>query len=304
VPAVLKDLSSGRSFPLEDFTLVGRGEGVTVQLADAGVSRQHASIRREDRDYWLVDLGSANGSYVNGVELTAARVLRDGDRVQLGNSTLLFEHSRVAAPAAAPADDDRTRISLAHSAPVASQTVTLFVGDLQGFTRMSEQLSPDEVAALLREWYADCQSILRRHGATIDKFIGDSVFAFWHGVDIATRARALAAAQELRSVEIDPASPTRQLLKSERDITLDCRIGIHIGTVAVGQMGKGITTALGDAVNIVFRIEALTRTVSQPILVSAAFASGWTPDAGAFLPCGRHMVKGAAEPVEVFAPAL
>jgi adenylate cyclase len=67
-------------------------------------------------------------------------------------------------------------------------------------------------------------------------------------------------------------------------------------------MGKGITTALGDAVNLVFRIEALTRTVSQPILVSAAFAGGWQPDAGAFRSCGRHAVKGAAEPIEVFAP--
>jgi adenylate cyclase len=302
VPAVLKDLASGRSFPLEDFTLVGRGEGATVQLADAGVSRQHASIRREDGNYWLVDLGSANGSYVNGVELTAARVLRDGDRVLFGSSTLVFEQSRAAAVIAAPADDDRTRISLAQPSPVATETVTLFVADLKGFTRMSEQPSPDQVAALLREWYADCQSILRRHGATIDKFIGDSVFAFWHGIDPATRARALAAAQELRSVEVDPASPTRQLLKSERDITLDCRIGMHIGTVALGQMGKGITTALGDAVNIVFRIEALTRAVSQPILVSAAFAGGWQPVTGEFRSCGRHAVKGAAEPIEVFAP--
>jgi adenylate cyclase len=181
--------------------------------------------------------------------------------------------------------------------------VTLFVADLKGFTRMSEQLSPDQVAALLREWYADCQLILRRFGATIDKFIGDSVFAFWHGVDVATRAKALAAAQALRSVEIDPASPTRLLLRAEHDISLDCRIGIHVGTVAVGQMGKGITTALGDPVNIVFRIEALTRTVKQPILLSAAFVNGWQPDAGEFRSCGVHMVKGSAEPIEVFAPA-
>ena len=301
MPAILKDLSSGQSYALEDFTLIGRGEGATLMLSDAGVSRQHASIRREDRDYWVLDLGSANGSFVNGVELTAARVLRNGDRLQLGNSILMFLDTGAAADPS-PADDDRTRISLAQPRAVASEAVTLFVADLKGFTGMSEQLDPGQVAALLREWYADCQSILRQHGATIDKFIGDSVFAFWHGVDIPTRARALAAAEALRSVEVDPASPTRQLLKSEHDITLDCRVGIHVGTVAVGQMGKGITTALGDAVNIVFRIEALTRAVSQPILVSAAFVAGWQPDSGAFRSCGSHMVKGAASPIEVFAP--
>src|SRR4051812_48408197 len=102
VPAVLKDSTSGETFPLQDFTLIGRGDGATLQLTDTGVSRQHASIRREDRDYWLVDLGSANGSYVNGVELTAARVLRHGDRVQFGNSTLVFQQSEVAS-ASAPA---------------------------------------------------------------------------------------------------------------------------------------------------------------------------------------------------------
>jgi adenylate cyclase len=302
VPAVLKHTSSGEAFALDDFTLIGRGDGVTLQLADAGVSRQHASIRREHYDYWLVDLGSANGSYVNGVELTSARVLRHGDRVQFGGSLLIFEQSG-AAQGGDVAQSDRTVISFEPLAPVVSEEVTLFVADLKGFTGMSESLAADQVAALLREWYADCQSILRHHGATIDKFIGDSVFAFWPGTDAPTRAKALAAAGALRLAEADPQSPTRRALREGQGISLDPHIGIHVGTVAIGQMGKGINTALGDAVNVVFRIEALTRTTRQPVLVSAAFVDGWQPPGITFGSCGHHSVKGIAEPIEVFAPS-
>src|SRR5690606_17551064 len=88
MPAVLKDLASGDVFALSDFSLIGRNDGVTIRLPDPSISRQHATIRREDNDFWIVDLGSANGSYVNNVALTTARVLRHGDRVQLGTAVL------------------------------------------------------------------------------------------------------------------------------------------------------------------------------------------------------------------------
>ena len=67
--------------------------------------------------------------------------------------------------------------------------MTLFVADLKGFTQMSAQLSADQVADLLREWYADCHAILAQYGASIDKFIGDCVFAYWHGTDADIRAQ-------------------------------------------------------------------------------------------------------------------
>ena len=76
MPAVLREPASGEVFQLEDFTLIGRSEGVTVRLGDSSISRQHATIRREGVNYWLVDLGSANGSYVNDVALTSARMLQ------------------------------------------------------------------------------------------------------------------------------------------------------------------------------------------------------------------------------------
>lgn len=300
MPAALRDVNSGNAFALEDFNLIGRSEGVTIQLADSGISRQHATIRREGTNYWLVDLGSANGSYVNDVALTAPRVLRDGDRLQFGRSVLLFDQDEPAQKQRTLIVDGKTQISKTATLPMRHQSLTLFVGDLAGFTYLSSQLSTDQVAELLREWYADCNAILKHYGASIDKFIGDCVFAYWHGTELDIRAKALHAAQALRAAEIDSTSPTRVLLRDLKNIVLDCRIGLHVGDVAIGAMGKGINTALGDAVNVAFRIEALTRKVDKPALVSSAFLEGWDEGRSYFESCGFHEVKGQTDMIEVF----
>jgi adenylate cyclase len=300
MPAALKDVNSGNAFTLEDFNLIGRSEGVTIHLADSGISRQHATIRREGMNYWLVDLGSANGTYVNDVALTAPRVLRDGDRLQFGRSVLLFDQDEPTQRQRTVIADGKTQISKTATLPMRHQSLTLFVGDLAGFTYLSSQLSPDQVAELLREWYGDCNAILKHYGASVDKFIGDCVFAYWHGTELDIRAKALHAAQALRAVEIDSTSPTRVLLRDLKNVVLDCRIGLHVGDVAIGSMGKGINTALGDAVNVAFRIEALTRKVDKPALVSSAFLEGWDEGRSYFESCGFHEVKGQKEMIEVF----
>ncbi|MBR1232052.1 adenylate/guanylate cyclase domain-containing protein [Bradyrhizobium sp. AUGA SZCCT0182] len=300
MPTFLKESASGEVFELKDFTLIGRGEGMTVRLRDSNVSRQHATIRREGVNYWLVDLGSANGSYVNDVALTSARTLCHGDRIQFGNSVLVFQKGEFA-EAQDPPLSEKTAIPLNGTPAPKSVNVTLFVADLKDFTGISAMLSPNQLADLLSEWYADCHAILGQYGASIDKFIGDSVFAYWHGTDADTRVRALSAAVALRAVEIAPTSNTRVLLRAQHNIQLDCRIGMHIGTVAMGPMGKGISTALGDAVNIAFGIEALTRVVGQPALVSAAFLEGWDQGRQYFDSCGHHKIKGRGALIEVFA---
>ncbi|WP_274627427.1 adenylate/guanylate cyclase domain-containing protein [Arvimicrobium flavum] len=299
--ALLREVITGNTFELADFTLIGRSEGVTIRLSDAGVSRQHATIRKDGAHYWLIDLGSANGSYVNEVALTSARVLADGDRIRLADCVLIFTSGIGATRTTGPASPNTTMSQLLH-APVATQAMTMFVADLKGFTQISALLSAEQVADLLREWYADCRAVLREFGASIDKFIGDCVFAYWHGTEPAIRLKALHAAEALRAVEIWACSPTRQLLRDEYGITLDCRIGLHVGEAAIGSMGKETNTALGDAVNVAFSVEALTRVVDRPALASAAFIEDWAEGHDLFERCGSHPIKGHAEAVEVFAP--
>src|ERR1700761_6116387 len=79
-----------RTFPLTSpLTILGRGTDCDLRLVDQGVSRHHAEIRVEDGDVVLVDLGSTNGTFVNGQPIRRIS-LTDGTRVTLGRTTLVF----------------------------------------------------------------------------------------------------------------------------------------------------------------------------------------------------------------------
>ena len=153
---------------------------------------------------------------------------------------------------------------------------------------------------MLREWYADCERILKPRGAIIDKFIGDGVFAYWAGDSAEVRAQATEAAR-LLSGPAAGDSPVRTQLREQMNLEVHCHIGMNIGDVALGAMGRGVNTAVGEEVNVTFRIESLTRTLQVPVLVSAAFIQGWPDGLRHYRPAGIHPVKGQPEPVEVYA---
>jgi hypothetical protein len=97
-PASLTLLSGARKgqghFPLKSGQLVmGRATDADITLNDPGISRHHARIVREGDDFIVEDLGSTNGTEVNG-QLVKRRRLADGDRVRLGSSTLQFRRER------------------------------------------------------------------------------------------------------------------------------------------------------------------------------------------------------------------
>lgn len=68
---------------------IGRGLDNDIILEDTRVSRKHAQLRYRQRRFWLTDLGSTNGTFVNG-ERIAERALRDGDVISLGGLELIF----------------------------------------------------------------------------------------------------------------------------------------------------------------------------------------------------------------------
>lgn len=86
-------LPSGERFTLtESVITIGRHPDSNLVLADPNVSRNHAEIRPQGDKYALVDLGSTNGSRVNGVRVSS-QVLNDGDELMFGNTRMRFEAS-------------------------------------------------------------------------------------------------------------------------------------------------------------------------------------------------------------------
>jgi two-component system, cell cycle response regulator len=86
---VLAGVSAGEMFKLQaDKTVVGRGPTVGVRLNDEGVSREHCQFMREGEKIIVVDLGSTNGTFVNGIKVDR-KELSDGDKIMVGSTTIL-----------------------------------------------------------------------------------------------------------------------------------------------------------------------------------------------------------------------
>ena len=95
MPVLILKTADGRGTetPVEDIVVMGRGTGCQLQLPDERASRRHARVYRQGNDYFLRDLGSKNGTRLNGRNVTFTRLVF-GDEIGVGRSTLLFtEHS-------------------------------------------------------------------------------------------------------------------------------------------------------------------------------------------------------------------
>ena len=80
----------GTELILDPFTSLGRDAGSTIRINDEHVSTHHAEIRRRGSRWVLRDLGSTNGTAVNGTSVKGERVLADGDVIALGATSLRF----------------------------------------------------------------------------------------------------------------------------------------------------------------------------------------------------------------------
>ena len=93
-PEVVTLTIAGKTHPVPKARVVlGRSREADVRVADESISRRHAEVRYEDGEYWLLDLGSMNGSRVNGKRVDRKQ-LDDGDRITLGSTEIVFGRSR------------------------------------------------------------------------------------------------------------------------------------------------------------------------------------------------------------------
>jgi len=304
MPTSLISTEDGSRLDLEDFNVIGRGTDAGARVDDGSVSRQHASIRRQDQSWWITDLGSANGTWINDFRLTSPRKLREGDLLRFGR----LEFSFSSGSAVLDLGDTsllQTQMLTQTVAPVRTVPATLLVGDLKGFTGMSEKLGAAELAKTVNQWYEQCRVIVAAGDGIIDKFVGDCVFAYWEGDGPDELTAALEAARQITSTP-SGFSETRLLKLDEASIEFACCVGLHVGEIALGGGTSDDATALGDAVNMAFRVEGLTRDLDEPILATTEFVAGWGEYGGTehdWATAGSHALKGISDPVEVFTPA-
>ena len=170
--------------------------------------------------------------------------------------------------------------------------VTVFFCDLANFTAASEMLRSEELNVLLTGYFGLVTRVLQNHGATVDKFIGDAVMAFWNAPkpvpDHAWRgAQAAIAVQKGLNV-------LTQEWKQRELPPLITRVGLNTGTVLVGNVGhedRLSYTVLGDPVNLASRLESLNKFYGTRILAGEDTLKA-LGDRVAWRPVDRVAVKG------------
>lgn len=176
--------------------------------------------------------------------------------------------------------------------------------DLQGFTPLSERLSLTELIETLNAYFEVMGGAVEAEGGEILKFIGDAILAIFPIASDAGPAEVADACHKaMRAARTALAG--MDTLNGARGAAglplLGSGIALHLGDAMYGNIGAPDRldfTVIGPAVNLVSRLQGLTRRLMQPLLTSAAFV-GACPD----LPLrslGFQPVKGVAEPVEVF----
>jgi adenylate cyclase len=178
--------------------------------------------------------------------------------------------------------------------------MTVLFSDIRGFTTVSERGEPEEIVAILNEYFTRMVDIVFAHKGTLDKFVGDMVMALFgaplddkdhaeHAVDA-----ALAMIRELNRLNEKWAAEGRP--------ALDIGIGISTGPMIAGNIGSEAImsyTVIGDAVNLGSRLESLNKQYGTRIIISEA-TRGALPDRYVFRPLGEVVVKGKTKPVSIY----
>lgn len=182
-----------------------------------------------------------------------------------------------------------------------NRELTVMFCDMRGFTKMSEQMEPTQLQALLTGVFSRLTTLIRANRGTIDKYMGDCVMAFW-GAPVETTEHAHLAVKSA----MEMANAVREINAEHRASGLPeigIGIGLNTGTMCVGDMGSNIRrsyTVIGDAVNLGSRLEGLSKVYGVDIVVSES-AKKLAPNF-AWQELDKVRVKGKEQAVAIYWP--
>ncbi len=219
---------------------LGRSSSCDIVVNETECSRRHALLNPQaGGEIWIVDLGSTNGTQLNGKRLSRPTRLTDGDRLTFGRKEFVF---RSTAPRAAEAT--AAAVTQALTQPlVRVERAWLLLADIEGFTPFSQSHPPAEVARRVGGWIAACSARFAAEGTEIQVFLGDGFLSFLPlRADATPRFVRLVAA--LRALQEDTTH-------------LPFRLVLHQAEISLGRalVASGPESVLGPGVNFLFRME-------------------------------------------------
>ncbi|MDB9526627.1 adenylate/guanylate cyclase domain-containing protein [Oscillatoria sp. CS-180] len=247
---------------------VGRSDDNNLVLPDRWISRNHAMIQvMETGEFYLIDLGSRNGSFVNGRRVSVPVILRDSDQLTFGQTELQFYCPTKSRASGSEHQKPRTELTATATLHL-RRLISVMVVDIRDFTVMTRQIDEKVLSESIGTWFRCAGEIIDRYGSWVDKYIGDAVMAVWiHGADEVAPGEMLNIMQAIDAL----AKMTAQLHK-QFPLPFPLRIGagLNTGYAMVGNTGTGDRpdyTAIGDTVNSAFRFESSTKQLGLDVAV-------------------------------------
>jgi len=242
-------LPDGREFELHGSCTFGRSEINTVPLANNHVSRKHAVIQFQgENEFWIVDLGSSNGTHVNGRRVSRPLALKNGDVIDMAGSQIEFR-SEVETVEPDSLSLGSTLLS------VARRNCWLMVADIVGSTRMAQELPPEEVPLVTGGWFKTCRDLIEKHDGHMNQYLGDGFFCYWEDT-LNSKHQILMALRDLGRLQERAQPPFRVVL--------------HHGMTVFGSVPTMTEQNLhGPTVNFVFRMEKIAGAWQDSILCSS-----------------------------------
>ena len=176
------------------------------------------------------------------------------------------------------------------------QVVSILFSDIAGFSRISEQLDPQELVQLLNAYYEKTIRCIHQTDGTIVDIIGDAIFAIWNAPELQPDHQ-----QKMLEAALAFQQNVTQFNGKQGGLALRTRVGLHTGEVVVGNVGSTEHfdyTAIGENVNLASRLEGLNKQLGTDVLMTRAAIP---PGDGQWLlrPVGKYQFKGFENFVEV-----
>jgi WD40 repeat protein/class 3 adenylate cyclase len=244
---------------------LGRSEKNSFVITDQWISRNHAIIKKNEiGEYYLIDLGTRNGSFVNDQRVSIPIILFNGDQITLGQTRLEFYDPLNIAPSQENIKFQRESLT---ETDHLRRLISVLVADLRDFKQLSRQVDGSLLAKIIGSWFKESERILHDLGTIIDQYSGDSVIGVWlHQEEIITEdlLKIFQAAKELQLM-------TNHLtVQYSLPFSLSIGVGINTGYGLVGNVGSSEQpeyAALGDTVNAAYRLEAATKQLSLDLAI-------------------------------------